>query len=459
MLSMEKSKLGRPDASPLRQRPLGRASTLAESSTPLRYRRSSTLSDSLDDAKLSIKSSTDDLLLPRVGNLSLSGKDGPSHWHSAPLALALLPAFGGVFFHNGSAVVTDVTLLGLAAIFLNWEWYHSAQAVQKQDSIPRRREWSEDTIVEEQEQEEGGGGERPDVANNHTDPAAADHAPKHHCDLSHTQEQSHAAVELRTHELLALLACFLSPILGAWLLHAIRAQLSRPSEGLVSNYNLTIFLLASEVRPLSHLIKMVQARTLYLQRTVAADMHEESKIDTAAMADMAKRLDELEAFVADTQTTGKGSLSGSDYAEQLKVDVRNGLQPDLDALNRAVRRYEKKMVALTMQTESRLQELESRMSDAITLAAAAERSSSQSSSRRGSYAFILFAWVSTALVLPLQAGWAVISFPPKVAGFFMGKVENFVGNKVRREMKTAGRSNSEHRRRSGASSRGGKKAF
>lgn len=37
-----------------------------------------------------------------------------------PLALALLPALGGVLFQNGSAIVTDIILLGLAVVFLNW---------------------------------------------------------------------------------------------------------------------------------------------------------------------------------------------------------------------------------------------------------------------------------------------------------------------------------------------------
>ena len=44
----------------------------------------------------------------------------PSHWHSVPLALALLPALGGLFFEKGSTVITDITLLTLAAVFLNW---------------------------------------------------------------------------------------------------------------------------------------------------------------------------------------------------------------------------------------------------------------------------------------------------------------------------------------------------
>ena len=74
----------------------------------------------MDEARQSLRSSTDDLLLPRVKASGLETHNEPSHWHSIPLALALLPAVGGLLFTNGSQVVTDVTLLGLAAIFLNW---------------------------------------------------------------------------------------------------------------------------------------------------------------------------------------------------------------------------------------------------------------------------------------------------------------------------------------------------
>lgn len=327
--------------------------------------------------------------------------------------------------------------------------------MRTQDATSTRREWSEDTIIEEEEEEQQ---DEETHAMDGTSPVT-DNAPKQPRDLSQTQEQSRAAAELRTHELLALFACFLSPVLGGWLLHTIRFQLSRPSEGLVSNYNLTVFLLASEIRPLSHLIKMVQARTLYLQRTVGTDVHEDAKSDATAMADMAQRLDELEAFVANTEATGKAPPSTTECTSQLKMEIRSSLQPDLDALNRAVRRYEKKMVALTIQTESRLQELECRMSDAITLAAAAERSSNQSSSRRGSSAFIPLDWISTAILLPLQAAWAVVSLPAKFASMLVGTIESYVGNTVRREMKTAGRTSSAHGRKSHTGSRGAKKAM
>lgn len=114
------STTARPSHSPLRHRPLARASTMADVSTSAAKRRSSIMTaESVD--RLSIRSSTDGLLLPRASGAAVAGQDGASsHLHSAPLALALLPALAGLFFHNGSAVITDVTLLVLAAIFMNW---------------------------------------------------------------------------------------------------------------------------------------------------------------------------------------------------------------------------------------------------------------------------------------------------------------------------------------------------
>ena len=110
-----------PSPSRLRHRPLARSATFADGSVPSNRRRSSLFSDNVSEARKSLRSSTDNLLLPRV---NVGGEfdhvNEPSHWHSIPLGLALLPAVGGLFFQDGSAVVTDITLLALAAIFLNW---------------------------------------------------------------------------------------------------------------------------------------------------------------------------------------------------------------------------------------------------------------------------------------------------------------------------------------------------
>ena len=111
---------GRASLSPLRHRSVARTPSMAEVMRSNAPRRSSLMTESLEDARQSIRSSTDDLLLPRVRNGGFNATNEPSHWHSAPLALALFPAIGGLLFTNGSAVITDVTLLILAAVFLNW---------------------------------------------------------------------------------------------------------------------------------------------------------------------------------------------------------------------------------------------------------------------------------------------------------------------------------------------------
>lgn len=83
-------------------------------------RRSSNFSDlSLAEARKAFQESTDDILLPKPSGSGHEFSD-TSAWHSAPLAFALLPAIGGILFKNGSSIITDVMLLGLAAIFLNW---------------------------------------------------------------------------------------------------------------------------------------------------------------------------------------------------------------------------------------------------------------------------------------------------------------------------------------------------
>ena len=114
--------------SPLRHRPL-RATTFADFTSPPpssangRRRRPSVMtSDSADGRSLRSTASVDDFLVPGPSSAPGAGKNSeePSHWHSTPLALALLPPLGGLLFHNGGAVMTDVTLLVLAAIFLNW---------------------------------------------------------------------------------------------------------------------------------------------------------------------------------------------------------------------------------------------------------------------------------------------------------------------------------------------------
>ncbi len=94
------------------------------------------------------------------------------------------------------------------------------------------------------------------------------------------------------------------------------------------------------------------------------------------------------------------------------------------------------------------------MSDAITLAAAAERgirSYSQNSER--SSAFVLLDWLCATIVLPLQGAWVVASLPAKVGSIALEAAEGFVGRNVRREMGTAGRGSGGAERKGGGAGR------
>ena len=201
---------------------------------------------------------------------------------------------------------------------------------------------------------------------------------------SSTEPQQQAALrELYMHEFLALLSCFAMPAVSAYLLHYIRVQLSRPSEGLVSNYNLTIFLLVSELRAFSHALKLVQSRTLHLQRVMHGNPFASPTSTGAKMEDMVERLSRLEArsmaeeFVREhnSEPSAEQDPMRPEQKAAMTRDVRGAIQPELDALNRAVRRYEKKATLLQLQTDSRFSMLEARMDDAIALAAVAAKNS------------------------------------------------------------------------------------
>src|SRR4051812_18543061 len=141
--------------------------------------------------------------------------------------------------------------------------------------------------------------------------------------------QEAAMKELYKHELLALLSCFLFPLIGAYMLHGIRSQLSRPSEGLVSNYNLTIFLLASELRPMAHLAKLIQSRTLHLQRVVNTNPYLNLK-QTGDIRALTRRLEDLEARTLKVESPGNGTTEpNGKQSALLTAEVRRAIQPDL----------------------------------------------------------------------------------------------------------------------------------
>jgi hypothetical protein len=307
------------------------------------------------------------------------------------------------------------------------DWYRSTQAIRKESGI------SDPATFEEPEAKSPDSPDRPQLQ---------PHQHQHHQHHQNQRSKSAAASkELQIHELAALASCFIFPIIGTWLLHGIRSSLSRPSEGLVSNYNLTIFLLASEVRPVAHLLRLVQSRTLHLQRIVSdGEIDPRDAVDPSKFQDLTKRLEELEAHIAETaaarlafesqnasrhagtgNSVGAGNLSPNQQPQQPHPDshsaslltqtlseTRRTIQPDIDALNRAVRRYEKRTALSTLQTDQRLIALETKARDAVSLAAAAQRASA---SQRAGYAVVLVDWVCACVVIPVQMCLSLVALP------------------------------------------------
>jgi len=168
------------------------------------------------------------------------------------------------------------------------------------------------------------------------------------------------------------------------------------------------------------MIKLVQRRTLFLQRTISASAEEKhtGQLDPK-IADIGKRLEELESHVADTvMITTKSDAGTPSQADELiarastqaNADLRKSFQPELDALNRAMRRYEKRTMTSAIQVETRLQDLEAKIQDVVILAAATQRNANKQS---GNYLPVLLDWMSACVVVPVQYAIYVLTLPQR----------------------------------------------
>lgn len=226
---------------------------------------------------------------------------------------------------------------------------------------------------------------------------------------SRTQAQLDAERQLSRQAKYALAGCFLGPLVGAYMLHEIRGQLSMPAEGLISNYNLTIFIMAAELRPVHHVIKRKQARIVRLQRIASPENREQ--LAKADAEELVQRLADIEARLA--EPVAKNEVDTA----RLSATIQQTVQPQVDALNRAMRRYEKKLIAQAMQTDARLLDLEARLRDILTLAAAGQRPGIIS---MGS-TFVLH-----ATSYAVRMAWGVVTYPYRVVtGITSGATARF----------------------------------
>lgn len=274
----------------------------------------------------------------------------------------------------------------------------------------------DDTILEEDEDSAASLDERPEPAGKVSGEAEADDATG---TMPVTDAQKDARRQLKRHELMSFVACFLGPVFGAYLMHAIRAQLTL-ADSLISDYNLTIFILMAEIRPVKRLIKMIEERTLHLQRIVRSDPRNEWK--PADAQEISRRLAELE-----TRFIGPASSSHVDVMA-IGAEVRQSMQPQLDALNRAVRRYEKRHMAQSLQIEARFQEVDLRLKDTLSLAAAAARTG-----QRPGLIATAITWIASVVNYAVHTAWDIALYPFRTATSIITSIKSTVGGRQPRK--------------------------
>ncbi|KAL2123951.1 hypothetical protein VTJ04DRAFT_316 [Mycothermus thermophilus] len=322
-------------------------------------------------------------------------------WPTLALAFGLVPPFVGIFFKNGAAFCNDVILLFLSGVLLHWstttpwDWYNAARQVR----VDQQEAMLEEAIDIGSDEE----------AESEAESSDASHALSRKEKEKRKRRAQAALRRLRTLEVLALLVCFAAPAAATYFLYWARGFLIWPSDGLFTNLNLGIVLAATEIAPLSHAIKLLLSHTLHLQHVVNTNPYKMIRITPTKYNELLIRLDELEQRLQSysspptspppdtkqppSQPQPQAVPNPNDpvpicrycadpsrqraLTRQVREDVfrqvRAAVQPDVDAVVRAVRRYEKKHSALVHDTDARMAELRARLDDAIALSALVAR--------------------------------------------------------------------------------------
>lgn len=259
-----------------------------------------------------------------------AARDSLGGWHYAPLAVALAPPLGALLGGHSDAW-SDAILLILASFWLYqflrvpWEIYYASRT---------RSVLAHDQEEEELEQADGGS---PDSPSSPTSKKPTETAEQ-------KEARQAAAAELRHSELVCLLFCVLSPLLGAYMLHWMRETMTDGNKYL-NTFNIRLFTLAAGIKPWSHAMSLIRKRMLHLQEQVH---YPSSKVES-----MNQRLRRIEADLSSLRKL---------YATKSELRVLK----EYDAqLGRAVRRSERKEEHLRLSAEEKFSIVEGRLEDLL----------------------------------------------------------------------------------------------
>ncbi|EPQ55608.1 hypothetical protein GLOTRDRAFT_138471 [Gloeophyllum trabeum ATCC 11539] len=175
-------------------------------------------------------------------------------------------------------------------------------------------------------------------------------------DSTHSHLAELARSELRQHEFIYLALSLASPFIGAYLLrHGLAALSSDGAAPPLSWFSITLFMFAVGIRPWSHLIKRLRARTHdlhdtvhyhHLSQTLAGGLEAESKI-----RELAEHVRTLEAELQRLKHAAEDSKA-------LLEDEHDDLADSVKDLKGSLKKHERKSDAARTAHEKRLHAVE-----------------------------------------------------------------------------------------------------
>lgn len=261
-------------------------------------------------------------------------QNDPSSEHSSsnymlPIIFALVPPLGAIFY--GSADLwSDVLLLLLLGYYLYqivkmpWELYYAARA----------RRVFHDTHSFPGSATVPNGSTALETSNKELPPHLQNH-------------RGHASATLRRQELASLVLVVASPLLGGFILDYVRAHLT-PERVYITNFNITLFVLAASIRPMTHVASLFKKRALHLQEVIHYPATEVEQLKY--------RLGKMEE---DLTSLKKSHATKKD----LSSNLTNVVQPELNSISKTLKRVEKKEQFLRSYSEERFQYMDNKIRD------------------------------------------------------------------------------------------------
>lgn len=215
-----------------------------------------------------------------------------------------------------------------------------------------------------------------------------------------TDKQLEVSKQLRIAELQAFFGLVIGPLLGALLLHYIRGVMARPANGLITNFNVSVFVLAAELRPL-------RIAYTYLNQKSSTLQQELTDVPPAQYEELADKFRTVEAELKQIKHTVDSEGSFRSAAESDSTSNSSSIQgqTDIAQIKQALRRFERYETQIQREYDEKIINLERKVADLINRPGVVGKDSGISHVA-GSIA-----------LLPFKALWTFVTVPARLVGY------------------------------------------